>query len=211
MRKLFLAVLFAACGAGVAVAADMPVKAVYGAPPVPNWSGPYVGAHLGGAWGYFRPQGILPGPSDVGGNVTFGGHAGYNWQSGRTVFGAEADLSWIDIAATSPGASFEEDWMGTLRLRLGYLIEPYLLYVTGGVGFTRVETAVVGSGADAATRAGLTAGVGIESKFSPNWSGRLEALFVDVPRRAYNNGGFVTGGGSHNYVIRAGISYHAQP
>ena len=208
MHKLFAAAVLAVF-ASDARAADFPVKTTLLSPtPAVSWTGLYGGAHLGAAWGYFRSFATLPGPADVGGSVIAGGQAGYNWQVGRVVYGVEADGSWIDIHARSTGARFDEDWMVTLRARLGYAIEQYLFYVTGGVGFTNVETAVIGTGSDSSVRAGFAGGFGVEKRFSQAWSGRLEALFVDVPKHTYNNGGFVTGGGSHNYAVRAAVNYH---
>jgi outer membrane immunogenic protein len=208
MRKLLVAALLVACSGAAAGAADLRVKAPIATPPALGWYGAYLGVHAGGAWGYFRTLPPLPGPTGIGGHATFGGQIGYNWQAGRIVYGAEADMSWIEIRARSPGARFDEDWMATLRVRAGYTIEQFLFYLTAGVGFTGVETAVVGFGSDSAVRAGFTGGFGVENRFAPAWSGRIEALFVDVPTRRYNNGVFVTGGGSHNYMLRAGANYH---
>ncbi len=210
MRRLFAAIVIV-FASGAVGAADFPVKAAFHPAPVMTWSGLYGGVHLGAAWGYFRPDPILPGPTDVAGNVTFGGQLGYNWQVGRVVYGVEADASWIRILSSSAGASFEEDWMSTARLRYGYTFEDYLFYLTGGVGFTHVKTAVFGVGSDSAVLASFVGGFGVERRFSSKWSGRLEALFVDVPRRNYNNGGFITNGGSHNYVVRAGLNYWLRP
>ena len=207
MRKLVIAIVFGVFAGGTAQAADFPVKAVLHPAPLVFWGGLYGGAHLGAAWGYFRPDPILPGPTDVAGHVTFGGHIGYNWQAGRVVYGIEADSSWISIVSKSVGARFEENWMATVRGRLGYTFEDYLLYISGGIGFTHVETAVFGVGAASAVRTGFAGGLGVERRFSPQWSGRLETLLVDVPRRSYNNGGFITNGGSHNYIVRGALNY----
>jgi outer membrane immunogenic protein len=210
MRKLLMAAVLATVTGTAACAADMPVKAGFDPAPLAGWTGLYGGVNAGAAWGYFRAHNSLPGPTDVGGNATFGGQVGYNAQAGRLVLGVEADASWIDIHARSTGARFDEDWMATLRLRLGYALEKYLLYLTAGVGFTHVKTAVTGLGNDSSLQVGFAGGFGIEKRFSPAWSGRAEALFVDVPTRSYNNGTFVTGGGSHNYVLRAAVNYHWQ-
>jgi outer membrane immunogenic protein len=210
MRKLGLASCLLLLGLVPAAATDIPTKSslMYSPEPIANWAGLYGGVHLGAAWGYFRPEGLLPGPNDVGGNVTFGGQVGYNWQAGRWVYGVEGDVSWIDINARSTGAHFDEGWMATLRGRLGFTLEQYLLYATAGVGFTQVDTGVVGFGTDSAVQAGFAGGFGVERYFSPAWSGRIEGLFVDVPTRRYNNGTFATGGGSHDYVLRAAANYH---
>jgi hypothetical protein len=71
-----------------------------------------------------------------------------------------------------------------------------------------VNTEVSGFGGDSSVQVGFAGGVGVERHISPTWSGRVEALFVDVPTQSYNNGSFVTGGGSHNYVLRAALNYH---
>ena len=210
MRTLLVAAILAVF-AGGARAADLPVKALFNPAPALSWTGLYGGVHVGAAWGYFRSYSTVPGPSDVGGSVTFGGQAGHNWQAGRFVYGVEVDASWIDIHARSTGARFEEDWTATVRLRLGYTFEQYLFYLTGGVGFTKVETAVSGFGSDSSVEAGFAGGFGVEKRFSPAWSGRLEALFVDVPKRRYTNGTFTTGGGSQNYAVRGAVNYHWMP
>ncbi|MGY3443241.1 outer membrane protein [Bradyrhizobium sp. USDA 4473] len=62
-----------------------------------NWSGGYIGGHVGGGYGrtsFSNPRG----PSIYGGIVdtpTFlaGGQIGYNWQKNRWVFGIELDAS----------------------------------------------------------------------------------------------------------------------
>ena len=210
MRKLLAAAVLAFF-AGEVRAADFPVKSLTDPAPIVTWTGLYGGLHLRAAWGYFRSFPTLPGPLDVGGSVTFGGQLGYNLQAGRLVYGVEADVSWVDIHARSAGARFDEDWMATLRVRLGYTFEQYLFYLTGGVAFTHVETAVTGFGSDSAVQPGFVGGFGVERRFAPAWSGRLEALFIDVPKQRYNNGAFVTGGGSHNYALRGALNYHWLP
>lgn len=84
------------------------------------------------------PGATASGTADVNGWLG-GAHLGYNWQSQRWVYGVEADLQWTgqdgDVAACLGAAcakvSYELDWFGTLRGRLGYLLQPRsLLYVT---------------------------------------------------------------------------------
>ena len=129
----------------------MPVKApaLFSPVPVVQWTGFYVGAHVGGAWGYFRNNGLNIGPDESSGGYIAGGQLGYNWQSGRMVLGLEGDISAIDIHASTPAiGSFKENWTSTVRARVGYAVENYLAYLTGGVAFTHVEAAVTDGGSD---------------------------------------------------------------
>jgi outer membrane immunogenic protein len=118
MKKLFLAsIAFITLNVGIsALAADMPIKA----PPVvraapPNWSGFYIGAHVGYGWGDFdfrdpfvkfnQPVLSLPGlilgvpleRSFNGNSFLAGLQGGVNAQFGSVVVGAEADVSWMRI------------------------------------------------------------------------------------------------------------------
>ena len=114
MRDTVLALLIStSLGFGLqqtALAADMPVKApVRKAPmvaPVYDWSGFYVGAHIGGAWSNSTLTNSNIGTSwDPGGTGFIGGfQAGYNFQAGNFLFGVEGDFDWTTLAGTSgPG------------------------------------------------------------------------------------------------------------
>src|SRR5215510_6319992 len=95
-----------------AIAADLPVKAPPPPPaPVWTWSGPYIGAHIGGGWvnrdffiedievdqrlRFFEPFDTRHHASGVVG----GGQVGINWQFPGTawVVGMEGDFSGTDI------------------------------------------------------------------------------------------------------------------
>src|SRR5262245_49896422 len=99
---------FAVVGAALpATAADLPVKAPVMreavAPPL-SWAGFYIGGHAGYGWGrstihdlddFCLGAGTCPTPS-VGYRFkgALGGvQAGYNWQGGNVVIGAEVDIS----------------------------------------------------------------------------------------------------------------------
>src|SRR5882757_5496350 len=89
-----------------AVSADLEVKRpVYKAPavaPVTNWSGWYVGGHVGYLWGETTvwDDGFLL-EKDAKTNGFIGGLlTGYNLQSGAWVFGGEADFGWTNARGT---------------------------------------------------------------------------------------------------------------
>ncbi len=87
------AVLAALVVAAPAQAADVPIRGpIYKAAPAPvyNWTGFYVGAHVGYGW-------ASSGLGDLDGFLG-GVQAGYNWQFSRNwVFGIEGDISATDM------------------------------------------------------------------------------------------------------------------
>jgi opacity protein-like surface antigen len=173
-----------------------------------GWAGFYLGAHGGYGWGennFSRNENVVPlvqigGPKLKGG--VYGGHAGYNWQFGRTVTGLELDFSAADLKGSTqvdylqpPLGPVTAIWankvesLGSIRARLGWLpMDNLLLYGTAGLGWERlgrtytrsvtvaagVNTGVAGSAID---RFGWVAGAGIETMLpGGNWIGRLEYL-----------------------------------
>jgi outer membrane immunogenic protein len=196
MRRVLLLMSAAALIAGApaaALAADIarrpaPPPVAVKAPPLPvfDWSGFYVGVHGGYAWGdaSINYPGFPSNKFDANGWL-LGGLVGVNYQVGQTVFGVEADINWADInggtTCVPVGAcEVSNSWLGTARARLGYAIDRFMPYVTGGVAFGDVEANVPGFGRASDTRVGWTAGVGVEYAFAPNWSWKTEYLFVDL-------------------------------
>src|SRR5262245_63831697 len=106
MKKILLAgFVLVAWAAGPAIAADMVTKApVRTAPviaPVHDWTGFYVGGHVGNGWGekdWSNPEAdpSVRGADHVNGFMA-GGQIGLNWQTGLWVFGVEAQASWGNI------------------------------------------------------------------------------------------------------------------
>ena len=163
MRGGIVAGILLAALASDATAADMAVKAPP-PPPVPaayDWSGFYVGGHLGYAGGTSNWSAApnLSGSFDLfqsydafknDGSYFAGLQAGYNYMlANRFVIGAKADASFpsfpnlagISIGGTSTLTSpangaetFGENMLafGTVRGRIGYAPGNWLLYATGG-------------------------------------------------------------------------------
>jgi outer membrane immunogenic protein len=165
-----------------------------------SWAGPYLGANLGYAWGSVdnnptRPTGIAGGVQ-----------AGYNWQSGPLVFGVEGDLQASGADDTFAPWKFSNPWFGTVRGRIGYAVSNVLFYGTGGLAFGELRGETFFGLSETHTDAGWTAGVGAEFGFAPNWSAKLEYLFVDL-----SDSRFSLTGASNGYqfgVVRAGVNYH---
>ena len=147
---------------------------------------------------------------DQSGAALGGLHAGYNWQSGAFVYGLEAD---VDFTRLKRGKNFntyngnlslggslfmESDLQASLRARAGIAIDSWLLYGAAGVAIARAEVSAVGNPnsityplvSDTHPHVGWTVGAGIETAFSPNWIGRVEASYTDFGPEAYDLGAF---------------------
>jgi outer membrane immunogenic protein len=207
-RIAFAAVALTAMGYTVsAQAADFR----YGPPPpvVPytvaqpldcySWAGPYLGGNIGYAWG--SVDNIPAKPSGFVG----GAQAGYNWQRGAFVFGVEGDLQATGADDTFASWKFSNPWFGTVRGRAGYTFNNILAYATGGLAFGELRAETLGL-SETHVNAGWTAGVGAEVGLAPNWSAKVEYLYVDLASSNFN----ITGV-PHSYrfgVLRAGVNYH---
>jgi outer membrane immunogenic protein len=193
-------------------AADLPAPvapgpAVY-APPtafraVTNWSGFYVGGNIGPtmarAQSDFSAGGVPFATNDTAlWGAAGGGQAGFNWQSGALVLGAEGDFQWSNLkgsisaqctvcVATNASLEHDVDWFGTARARVGYAADGWLAYVTGGyaVGRVALKGTATGGGVTASltqntTPSGWTIGGGTEIALAQHWSAKLEYLYVDL-------------------------------
>jgi len=226
MRHLLLAgTAVGALLADPVLAADLPVRKAPFAPAaaVYNWTGFYIGGHLGGAWGDkdWVAVGVGPlGSHDVDGFIG-GGQVGFNYQAGRWVFGVEADFSWADVSGHHVDNVFlgdnrtKVDWFGTVTGRIGYAFDRTLLYVEGGGAWARDAYTITATGFFAQTSDtnwGWTVGAGLEYGMTPNWSLKLEYNYLsfDTQRVTFvpNTGGsFDRDVDQTIHVLKAGINY----
>ena len=187
------------------------------AEPAFDWTGVYVGAHVGAAQGFSdisNPYGgSIYGDKVRTPGALFGLQAGYNWQAAgsRLVYGVEADLSWLSGDGTNTCFAFSgmfmssncrahPDMTGTLTGRFGYAGGAQgrtLYYVKGGAAwlYNRIDaTTNYGFGffpirttGTDETNLGWTIGAGIEHAISPAWSIKLEYDYRD-----FADAGFTT-------------------
>src|SRR5258706_9619329 len=165
MKSVLLASVGIVALAGSAAAADLPrrYEPVVKAPiyaPVYNWTGFYVGINGGGAWGHSAWD-STPGFDLSGGLV--GGTAGYNWQTGPWVFGLEGDLDWTNINGKTIGAcplgcTTSNNWLATVRGRIGYAFDRIMPYFTGGLAVGDIKAATPFFAGKSETNAGWTVG-----------------------------------------------------
>ncbi|HEX3339530.1 MAG TPA: outer membrane beta-barrel protein [Pseudolabrys sp.] len=177
----------------------------------PSWTTCYVGLNAGGVWSSF--------------GFTGGGQVGCNWQGNyRLVWGGEADVQYTGLDDSrdvfAPGASAHQDfrsrWLATFRGRFGWLAaENMYFYATGGLALANVDTdstvnfnGIVNNVSDSTTHAGWTLGAGLEWRFLPLWSAKVEYLYVDLGHATNvlpisNNDHSLT-----ENIVRIGVNYH---
>ena len=86
-----------------------------------------------------------------------------------------------------------------------YAINNVLLYGTLGLAYGNLD-AQLGSLEENKTLVGWTGGLGMEVGFTPNWSAKVEYLYMDLGTRAYTITG-VDNGLQASY-LRLGVNYH---
>ena len=216
-RSLAAALGFLAFAAAMpASAADLPRSTPYKAPAYAapyNWTGFYLGINGGGAWGDSDWNGFAVSNSPSGGMI--GATGGYNWQGVGSpwVFGIEGDIDWSSAKdSTACGAlncQTKNNWLGTVRGRVGYSFDRFLPYVTGGVAFGDIEANRTGFAGSKDTNAGWAVGVGIEGVIAGNWTAKVEYLYTDLGDTtcAAANCGVATNVDLQLNVLRAGLNY----
>jgi outer membrane immunogenic protein len=212
MRKLLLSAAATMLIAGPASAADLAVKApppggpAYIASP---WDGLYVGGNVGYGETSFEATATGFGTlASVHGNGVVGGfQAGYNKQYGTFVLGLETDFDLTSIKNTTAGVDTKLPWFGTTRTRLGFLVNPTLLfYGTGGVAYGRVEESVPGASVKV-PGVGWAAGAGIQYALTPQWSIGAEYLHVELDGPSANVGGISIDTKAKTDLGRATLNY----
>jgi outer membrane immunogenic protein len=188
--------------AGTALAADLP-GSYYTAPATltaSSWAGPYLGANLGYEWGTVSNNPTRP--SGLAGGI----EAGYNWQFGQFVTGAEADLQASGAQDTFAPWQFSNPWFGSVRGRAGVAVGNVLMFGTAGIAYGSLSVQTPGNLTETHDSIGLVAGGGIEVGFAPRWSAKAEWLYLDLANRGYSLTG--TNNGLSANVLRLGVNYH---
>jgi outer membrane immunogenic protein len=217
MKRVLLTAAALLVAGTSAFAADLTVRPMrVKAPPlvaVPfSWTGCYLGVEGGYQWG--RSEQIARSGYDAGRTLTggydlsggmAGGTVGCNYQfSNNIVIGIENDYSWTDKKGSAYDLkpfntkvlnSTKEKWIDTLRGRVGYAFDRFMVYGTGGVAFAGTDITVAtpgfGTVTDSQSRTGWTAGVGAEWAVYTGPMGALtvkaEYLHADFGSERYIN------------------------
>ena len=213
-----------ALGASVpAMAADLAARPytkapAYVAAPIYNWTGFYIGGHVGGAFG--GNNGFAGVASNNNDGVFMGGvQGGYDYQfAPNWVFGIEANYSWTgnssnNVVLGTTGYTYNSNLkgLGSVTGRVGYTWGPALLYVKGGYGFADLNQSLVGVPAIGVntSKDGYTVGAGLEYLFTQNWSGKVEYQYYDFGKTTFTTPVALAGVSSRNdeHTVKAGLNY----
>ena len=223
MKRLGIVLSASLLASATAYAADLNWNApasnnLYSPTAASSWSGFYIGANGGFAFGSHETRPSIGGATteNNSGGGTLGATAGYNLDMGGFVLGTEADLQWAAIGYSTDvagGGEFKSDIdvFGTIRGRAGMTFGQVMPYVTGGFAAGRGTTSAPLGGAtvsQSATHMGWTVGAGLEAQATSNISLKAEYLYVDLGTQEYAG---LPGGGldvtQRFSVVRAGVNY----
>jgi len=211
-----------------------------------DWTGLYAGVNAGfgfdadfdldgtlTAGGAFPAGGPFPTTrTDTGSGFIAGAQLGYNIAFMGVVLGVETDIQYstVDAGATifdAPAAgattafSYDLDYFGTLRARLGYGFGPLLAYATGGFAYggvgldthhTLAGGVAYGDG-DGAFHTGYAVGGGLEYAFGDSISLNAEYLFADLGTENFATA-YADGTRTQAMIdldlqtVRIGLNYH---
>ncbi|MGB9025152.1 MAG: outer membrane beta-barrel protein [Rhodomicrobium sp.] len=178
----------------------------------PVWTGFYAGLNTGYGWSANVENILLynegksfhvPGRTSSG--VFGGGQIGYNWQPltaggykdgpalSNFVFGVEADIQGSGIGDKyntiipefdyPANVKADLDYFGTVRGRIGYIVDRTLFYFTGGLAYGGIDTSVydyTGAIKNDGILTGYALGGGAEHKLTPKLSLKAEYQYIDL-------------------------------
>jgi outer membrane immunogenic protein len=225
MKRLGLGLLTSALAAAASLpfayaplahAADLPVAPPLAPAPVYrpalyDWTGFYVGGHVGAgiledqfnplAGGVVAPTGSATVSTS---GVLAGGQVGFNYEFAPWVIGIEgswtsSNVNGSQTVPTNLGAGTLErekanpQWLAAATGRVGYAADAWLFYVKGGAAWIKdnYTQSILVSGVAASnqtmndTRTGFTAGVGVEYGLTENFSAKAEYDFYDFGSTTY--------------------------
>lgn len=162
---------------------------------------------------------------DINGGM-IGGTFGAQIQQGYVVLGLEGDLDWANIKGSSVvrpsilglgqgvtlNTSSSISALATVRARVGVAMNNVLIYATGGGAFVKSSASassiagvpcgtlgVLPDCSGSSWRPGITAGLGMEYGFTPNWSVKAEYLYTKVVGTGIST--------DQLNIVRGGVNY----
>jgi outer membrane immunogenic protein len=179
-----------------------------------NWTGFYIGVNGGGGFGnskWSNGAGWNGEPNVTGAVV--GGTAGYNWQMNQFVFGLEGDMDWSNMRGSSAcgvaTCETRNNWLGTVRGRVGYAFDRFMPYLTGGLAVGDIKAERAGFGGSTQTNAGWTVGGGLEVAIAGPWTAKVEYLYADLGKTTCDAVacGVPMDVDLRSNIVRAGLNY----
>ncbi len=189
-----------------AVAADLPLApsapltapVAYAPEAIYNWSGFYIGGHVGGGFANSSWSDPFTGANNTfnsGAGFLGGGQVGANLQLNRLVLGVDGDFSWTGLKGSGTDSigdaiNTNTNWTSTVTGRVGAAFDRLLIYGKGGVAFAQDRSSFTdlfaNSGSTTFLRTGWTAGAGIEYGLSKNWSVKIEYDYLGFGSQPLN-------------------------
>lgn len=215
MRELFISIAFTflagTCFAGnveIAVPVISPVTAPASVGVGPAWEGFYIGAssaYENGDQSYLSGGAFSNGPWEIHGS-TFGAFAGYNFQAGPMIYGAEAAYLIGDVGSAIPsefGANYAR--FLDIKARAGYALGDAMLYGVVGQSLGVWEDRV--GPPETTITSGLNYGLGVDYQITERFFLGAEYLVRDLSADfdAPSDVGVVTQ--SQSAQIRVGLRF----
>lgn len=223
MRTILLGAAALLALAAPAAAADMQARTYTKAPAytppqvIYNWTGFYIGGHVGGA---FAGDSSFQ-SSDA--RFMGGVQGGFDYQfAPNWVIGIEAQYSWLPtnnngvLFPLGTTVTSNTDQIGSVTGRLGYTWGPALLYAKGGYAWRNNNLGVNVGGVPAAyttsgnSKDGYTVGAGLEYMFAANWSAKAEYQYYNFGSTTFTGGPVdIVGARSRNedHTVKLGVNY----
>ena len=195
-RAFLIAATLSLAATSQVLAADLPPAAApprapaayIPPPPLFSWTGFYLGINGGYGFGQSSFSNAVDGSTGNFNTSGFliGGTLGANYQIGSFVIGLEGDGDWnnangsINSTCVTFSCTTQGEWLATVRGRAGFAWDRVLFYGTGGAAFGSVQASAGGLPYATSTQTGWTAGAGVEWAFLPNWTAKVEYLYVNL-------------------------------
>jgi outer membrane immunogenic protein len=226
MKKFLLGTVALAALAAPALAADLGAgpynKAPAYAAPIYNWTGFYIGGHVGGEFkGNSGFNSLVLSNYDA--RFLGGVQAGADYQLAPSwVVGVEGQYSWLGsntaTAVFPAGLVYNNNQraLASLTGRVGYAWGPSLFYVKGGYAYSDNSETLTRGGTpiafalDRGHRDGYTVGGGVEYMFAPSWSAKVEYQYYDFGNSRFVAPGFMVPFGTFSndeHTLKAGLNY----
>lgn len=178
-----------------------------------TWTGFYFGGHAGLGVGdtdgtpetFTFAGATVPIPGAIGSffstdydmsGALYGGHIGYNYQTGAFVIGIEGTFTGSSINGDGPSgvglivSERDINWLATVTGRLGYAMGRSLIYAKAGVVWGDVDSSVRLGGITVLdggeTHFGWTVGFGYEHALTDHISVRVEYAHIDLGSDTHN-------------------------
>ncbi len=235
VRAFVGGVVFAA-GTALAIcsasAADLPVAprpapvapVAYAPAAIYNWTGLYIGGHLGGGFGNSSWSDPVTGANNTfntGAGFLGGAQVGGNLQLNMLVLGVEGDFSYARLKGSGTDSigntlNTNTNWTSTVTGRVGAAFDRLLVYGKGGVAFAQDQSGFSDLAGNSAStsfmRTGWTAGAGLEYGITKNWSAKVEYDYLSFGAQTLNfttptTPLYTSNTGLNVQEVKAGISF----